>query len=460
MVWEIVMGVSLVWMLLGFIFFLSFNDELPLMLLFFYFVSGPYRYYLIESGQTNFVRLAYAKGVNFFTMNFRYADQALMLFCFGMVLLTSFYMILRWVMRRQKSQSFKNKIPIDEEGIFHSYVLSKKKQILIGFGVFFLISLLLKNSFGTAVVAFGGSSAYIYFIHSAIASFIILLFVLIKEMNMKRQGALKILLLLLLFYIAEDTMGKRGRFDALSWMAAIGLILTGRYTMKKKLTVYALGFVLISAWFGYSGAARMKSFRQLSFQEQISGSYERLLEAEDFNFLDGFMMVLQVYPEHLDYRLGREHLETLVRPIPRSIWPNKPLGGYANKIGLNTQKVNVAGISQSIIGSFFEEAHIPGIIFFSFLYAYVLARIMTNADQHRSSMQFLIKGLTLSCMVAIFRGGDLAGIFAMLLMTFWPLFFFFIPNYLKATKKARALKRIQKVQLLKQLYQKRQKQKA
>ncbi|MDP5081566.1 MAG: hypothetical protein NWP87_02840, partial [Winogradskyella sp.] len=94
----------------------------------------------------------------------------------------------------------------------------------------------------------------------------------------------------------------------------------------------AIGILL---FFSFLGASRESSFRAVSLGEQLELSLERALNTEDQNMLDGFMMVLDVYPKFLDFSLGAEHIEILLRPIPRSWWPGKPLGGYANKLGLN-----------------------------------------------------------------------------------------------------------------------------
>jgi len=136
-------------------------------------------------------------------------------------------------------------------------------------------------------------------------------------------------------------------------------------------------------------------------------------------------MVLQVYPQHLDYHWGSEHLEILYRPIPRSLWPNKPLGGYANKIGLNDNMGGGSvGISQSLYGSFYGEGGIFGIVVLCFIYALVLNRIMLISLRYKSDVRHLIKGITIASLVPLLRGGDLPGVYAFIGMTFWPVFYF------------------------------------
>jgi hypothetical protein len=163
--------------------------------------------------------------------------------------------------------------------------------------------------------------------------------------------------------------------------------------------------------------------------QKLSLAWDRNKSTEDATMLDGFMMVLQVYPQHLNFHYGTEHLEILYRPIPRSIWPDKPLGGYANKLGLNdNMSGGSVGISQSIYGSFYGEGGVGGIVILSILYAVLLNYIMVSSLKYKSDVRHLIKGITLASTIPILRGGDLPGIYAFVGMTFWPVFYF-IYNY-------------------------------
>lgn len=86
--------------------------------------------------------------------------------------------------------------------------------------------------------------------------------------------------------------------------------------------------------FSIAGVARKHNLSQLTYQEIFDEAFERNEKREDQNMLDGFMMLLDVYPYHLNYAYGMEHIEIALRPIPRSLWPGKPMGSYINKLGL------------------------------------------------------------------------------------------------------------------------------
>ena len=155
----------------------------------------------------------------------------------------------------------------------------------------------------------------------------------------------------------------------------------------------------------------------------IAASFERVTSLKDANMLDGFMMVLDVYPNHLNYHLGGEHFEILLRPIPRQLWSGKPVGGYANKLGLNDyENSGTVGISQTIYGTFYGEGGIIGIILFSWIYGWVFVRLFRYADRYTSDVRWLIRGIILASCIPILRGGDLPGIIAWIGMSYWPVF--------------------------------------
>jgi hypothetical protein len=159
--------------------------------------------------------------------------------------------------------------------------------------------------------------------------------------------------------------------------------------------------------------------------EKISAAWQRNKSTEDATMLDGFMMVLQVYPQHLDFHYGTEHLEILYRPIPRSWWPEKPLGGYANKLGLNENMGGGSvGISQSLFGTFYGEGGVGAIVILSIIYAYLINGIMVKSIRFNSDTRHLIKGATIASIIPLLRGGDLPGIYAFIGMSFWPVILF------------------------------------
>jgi hypothetical protein len=251
------------------------------------------------------------------------------------------------------------------------------------------------------------------------------MYLIFRSFEFKTQFIPKLAIGAIMAFAASLTYSSSGRFQFISWAVTIGIILVGDSNPFYKLRIYLLGGFAVSLAFGLAGVSRRVDTAKMGNFEKLSAAWQRNKSTEDATMLDGFMMVLQVYPQHLDYHYGTEHLEILYRPIPRSIWPDKPLGGYANKLGLNENMAGGSvGISQSLYGTFYGEGGVAGIVILSIVYAFLINRIMKNSLNFNSDTRHMIKGATIASIIPLLRGGDLPGIYAFIGMSFWPIIFF------------------------------------
>jgi hypothetical protein len=179
---------------------------------------------------------------------------------------------------------------------------------------------------------------------------------------------------------------------------------------------------------------RYEYFRESDWRSRAETSIDALAELGDVNFADGMCMLLKVYPDILPFSYGGEHLEILLRPIPRALWPDKPVGSWTQKLAQRRGYTFSTGISPSVYGSFYAEAGLLGILFFSALYGWGTARMSVYFDRYQSLLNSILKGALVASLFAVLRGGDLAGTFAFAVMTFWPLviFLFSYNRYLQA----------------------------
>jgi hypothetical protein len=233
----------------------------------------------------------------------------------------------------------------------------------------------------------------------------------------------KVIAAMILIYVAYLTFNPNLRFQFLGWIVGAAVIISAGYPQRKRILALAIaGFVGVGA-FAVAG-----SLRERSPTDQVDASHPAeslFMSAADANMLDGFVMLQEVYPEMLDYTWGGDHLEILLRPIPRALWPNKPLGGYANRLGFNDftdSEVGLTGISPSIFGSFYAEGGIIGIIILCIVYGAGLAAIVSHTVHLRPFAGVTIRAVVCASLVPMLRGGDLAGIYAWVGMAYWPCF--------------------------------------
>lgn len=224
----------------------------------------------------------------------------------------------------------------------------------------------------------------------------------------------------ILIYVAYLTFSPNLRFQFFGWIAGAAVIVSANYPRKKRILALVIATVIGVTAFAFAG-----SLREGGLTQQIGA--ERPVEylftsAADANMLDGFVMLEEVYPDMLDYTWGTDHLEILLRPIPRSIWPDKPVGGYANRLGLNDYETGITGISPSLFGSFYAEGGIVGIVILSIIYGTGLAAIMSYTMRLRPFASLIVRAVVCASLVPMLRGGDLAGGYAWVGMAYWPCF--------------------------------------
>jgi hypothetical protein len=395
--------------------FFRSGDELPTLLVIFFYMTGINRYNVVLAGKSKwaFVKYSYIT----FQFNDQLAMQALSYFFLG----TAIFFISYMLFHRQKY--YVEPRFGENQDLFNAFIL-EKRMLVIGLFVFFTMINAYTKIVMSGLQTFAYGFGYFYLFSLASGGLILLFFLLYKNLHVENSGS-KILYLGLFVFSAYTSYNPYMRFQFLSWMIALGVLIVKDIPIIRKASIYAIGGASILIFFSFAGNERHASVRNLDFWGKIEFAIERVSIAEDQNMLDGFMMVLQVYPDLLDYGYGTEHFEILLRPIPRALWPGKPVGGYANKLKLNEgMKGSTVGISQSIYGTFYGEGGLAGVILLSFLYGILFIKLFSYADQYSSDAKYLIKGIVLASLVPILRGGDLPGIIAFIGMSYWPIFLF------------------------------------
>lgn len=398
------------------------KDEIPVYLAFFTYLTIS-RLFLLESGEADWVSFEY--GINFiFNMEYAYIVS-------NLILLGTFLFILTYLMVNKKNYSVK---PKDNPTLFSEFVSSQKNSILYGFVFFFLFSLVMRGNL---------SMGYGFLLTLANSSFIILLFLYI--INAQGEQWQKYAFAGLMGVLAYATYNPGLRFQFLGWGIPILIYLARNLSAYKKMLAYSVGGTAVLIFFSMAGALRNPENIGKPVSEIFAEGKERLLETEDINFIDGFIMLYQVYPEYLDYHYGMDHLGILLRPVPRSWWPEKPNGGWHQKYAdkYNNGEIFGTGISTTVYGVFYGEGGELGIVICSVLWGIGLARIVRFSNTYGDNIHNLIKGMIIAALIPIMRSGDMAGDFAIVGMSYWPIFVF-IYRYNKFLKeKARSSQVIQ-----------------
>jgi hypothetical protein len=100
-----------------------------------------------------------------------------------------------------------------------------------------------------------------------------------------------------------------------------------------------------------------------------------------------------------------------------------------------------AGFSPTIWGVFFAEGGTIGIVLFSIFWGWFLGLLYRKFSSFKSDLSYLLVGILIASLIPIFRSGDMAGDFAIVLMSFWPVIAF-VRYYKKFVERELRLERL------------------
>jgi hypothetical protein len=405
----LVLAINLV---VGVFYYLNKRCEIPLFLAAFN-ILVEYRIISLELGYSQFVRFNYQ--IDFeFNLTEAYKISELILLGTSVLLYTFIFLYA----------PIQKKIN-DNNTYLKDFVLSRKRYIIIGLVFFTFFQLVLSGNI---------SDGYGNLSKLANSSFIILMFI-IYLFTQTTKLTNKLLYLAAFLSMGYITYNPELRFQFLGWMIPIGYFIARNLKPVFKMYIMVAGMFCVMILFSAARVMRYDEKSELTTEELYDESYERLQESDDVNFIDGFMMMYQVYPEYLDHTLGMEHLNIFFRPIPRTIWSGKPLAGwfqnYQEKYGLELVKI---GFSPTLYGVFYAEGGVIGIPILAIIWALFLTWLYRSLSVFKSDLSYLLIGVLLTALIPIFRSGDLAGDFAIVLMSYWPIIIF-VYQYKKYVRK-------------------------
>jgi hypothetical protein len=398
---------QIAWILLGVIWVVRKHDEMPLLMSTLLFYVFTFRFWALLQGWASPVDIT---NFGFDPIDSNSALDVQAIATLGETVLLSVYMLAQ---RRRIDVPHRLASP---------ELLSWLRPRVIALGVIcVLVSLLARRSVG-AQIASGKSmgfeiSSYMSLFSLSLVGVAILIAALWKSGGFQLGGEsfLASLLFVVIIYL---TFQPGMRFQFLGWFVAATIILSSGQSVVRRAQVLAIGLVGAVAMFAVAGALRNTEDPTVELQQS---AWERFAFAQDANMLDGFVLLRQVYPQLLGYSYGGEHLEIFERPIPRAWWPDKPVGGYMNKLGIITVDTGFTlGISPSLFGSFYQEGGLVGVVLLSIIYGFGFGRLVSFSTRIVPLTGLLLRGILAAAIVPLMRGGDLPGIYAWFGMSFWP----------------------------------------
>jgi hypothetical protein len=400
---------QIAWILLGVLWVARRNDEIPLLISALLFYVFTFRFWALLQGWASPVDIS---NFGFDPIDSESALNVQAIATLGETVLLSVYMLTQ-----------KRRVDVPHP-LASPELLGWLKPRVVALGVIcVLISLLALRWVGIQLSS-GKSmgfevSSYLSLFSLSLVGVAILIAALWKSRAFHSEGE-KFVAVALFVAIVYLTFQPGMRFQFLGWFVAVTIILSAGQSVVRRAQVLAIGLVGAITLFAVAGALRNTEDPTLGLEQS---AWERFAFAQDANMLDGFVLLRQVYPRVLGYSYGGEHLEIFERPIPRAWWPDKPVGGYINKLGIITADTGFTlGISPSLFGSFYQEGGVIGVLLLSIIYGFAFGRIVSFSTRIVPMTGLLVRGALAAAIVPLLRGGDLPGIYAWFGMSFWPCF--------------------------------------
>ena len=395
--------------------FLKRNDELPILFNALLFYVTSYRYWAVNQGINNWISLT-QYGLS--PVNNESATDALNYIVVGQIVLMSVYMYKQTLA-----------IPCIEPKKLrmNSFFQWVRPKILV-FGLFCLPLTVFARSYTRSQYLAGKSLSFQISSYASMLPMVLIGTATLLLCTWKVGGMPKLIhkvvAIVILAGVVNYSFNISGRFQFIGWMVTAGIILSSTYKPKIRLCFLSLSAVVGAAYFGIAGAMRGVGHGFIAKDEVNIAAWKRLFSAEDANMLDGFVMLKEAFTNIVPLRWGMAHLEILMRPIPRALWPGKPVGGgYLQAVGLvDASTGSTLGFSPTIFGDFYSEGALLGIVFFSILYGLMFAYIVRLSVKMHPFSGLLTRSVLLSSLVPLLRGGDLPGVYAWIGMSFWPCF--------------------------------------
>ena len=421
---SITHGILLINLIVAVIFYLRRKNEVPFFIALFNMIV-EYRIVALDSGVSTFITYNY--GIDFkFNMEYAYIASDL-------ILLGSCIMLYCFIIFHRPAE----KTIKDNNEMLKTFVTKSKTQIILGLCFFSAVSIVLGGR--------NDAGSYSLLIKIANSSFIIMLYLIIFFSKTKAL-LIKLTYGGVFLFLGYLTYSNSIRFQFLAWIIPIGYFIVRNVKPGRKIILSIVGLFFILIVFSLAGASRGTDIGGLTTQQKYEVGMQRIVAADDVNFIDGFMMIYQVYPKLLDYDYGIEHLAVFFRPIPRSWWPGKPLASWVrNYQAKYTGKVlESAGFSPTIWGVFYSEGGTFGVVIFSVFWAWMLNYLYRKFSAFNSDLSVILVGILLVSLIPVFRSGDLAGDLAIVLMSFWPIMLFvkYYKKFIKAELRKERLKQL------------------
>lgn len=136
------------------------------------------------------------------------------------------------------------------------------------------------------------------------------------------------------------------------------------------------------------------------FQTSIQAMIEKSIEFGDTGYANVVMLMIKLFPNSYEYLLGQSYYRILLTPIPRFVWPNKPI---------NTESIIGSIVSPEILGYSLPPG-IQGDLYINFglwgiLGMFLYGIFFSSISHIKSFFSLMLSGISAVWIFHLSRGG-------------------------------------------------------
>jgi len=185
-------------------------------------------------------------------------------------------------------------------------------------------------------------------------------------------------------------------------------------------------FVLLVPLFSFLGENRnyVKSIFDDSVALEVvdhSGGLDSFDNLDFANF-EYLAYIISVVPrDSQTYTYGAQYLQIFTEPVPRVLWPGKPIGEPVKLVDLN-EFGNFVGLTKSVVGDAWLNLGYLGVIVNLFFLGYFLKYLYFKIYINGSNIAKISWVMLIPFSLQLFRDGGIVTITKFLLFSFFPVF--------------------------------------
>ncbi len=229
---------------------------------------------------------------------------------------------------------------------------------------------------------------------------------------------------LLAFIVGRAGTGGRGPF--VTALVSVGLLYLYEQRRRFPGLKVGLGIAVIVALFLTIGADRGLAIRSLFNEDQaqshVRSTNTRFMEGMDLGNMEYFEFLVYAVPQRSGtYSYFTDNLQLFTEPVPRALWPGKPVGPPFNRIFLFDHGYPI-GMTRSLPGQGWYSMGWLGVIIWCGLWGYALGLLYRKYVQSaQGTLQTIAYMVFLPVLIIAYRDGVLLTIFRQMVFFIAPI---------------------------------------